>query len=52
MGSRSTQRGGNTPDPAGGGGVSSLPPTLPCSYLWKGEVSLSGTIMMLLSTAG
>lgn len=29
-----------------------MPPTLPCSYLWKGGVSLSGTIMMLLSTVG
>lgn len=37
----------------GGGGVPTLPPTLPCSYLWKGELSLSGTIMfMLLSTVG
>lgn len=28
-------------------------PTLPCSYLWKGELCLSGTIMLkLLSTAG
>lgn len=36
----------------GAGGVSTLPHNLPHSYLWKGEVSLSGTIIMLLSTVG
>lgn len=51
---RSTQRGGEHPlTLLGGRGVPTLPPTLPCSYLWKGELSLSGTIMfMLLSTVG
>lgn len=43
---------GTPPTLLGGGGVSTLPPNLPQSYLWKGEVSLSETIIMLLSTAG
>lgn len=47
-----SERGENPRPRWGGRGVSTLSPTLPCSYLWKGEVSLSGAIMMLLSTVG
>lgn len=51
-GTGALREGGTPPNLLGGGGESTLLPTLPRSYLWKGELSLSGTIIMLLSTLG
>lgn len=51
-GAGALREGGTPPNLLWGGGVSTLPPSLPHSYLGKGELSLSGTIIMLLSTAG